>query len=296
MGGPLALKEGPFDTDRDFQRLSVLNWHWVTVFFHSSAWFYSPEFLQLLIKRNIFRRTWFWLKWRLLLTLTEPPRILQPRQDRIANGPFDFPFFTSNGIKASWRLVPIRIETFFLSTSGNSTWRKCDNCFSFMRDVACLSGIVRSRTAYALPTFTCSQYWLSTGAIWKSTFTPFSCLSLAHCGEKQLSLFPLNTKLLDEGWIDHGKVRARVDQTVNSRLSSIIADNLEGYNLQENLRGFSYSWSRACARGGTLLDTRQGCCNGWDVCDFGVVCLMISISWVGLGWWTRKFAFHQLTL
>ena len=122
--------------------------------------------------------TWFRLKWHLLLTLTEPPRILQPRQDRIANGSFDFPFCTSNGIKASWRLVPIRIETFSLSTSRNSTWRKCDNCFTFMRGVTCLSGIVRSRTAHALPTVTYLHYWFSTGAIWKSIFTPSSCLSL----------------------------------------------------------------------------------------------------------------------
>ena len=100
---------------------------------------------------------------------------------------------------------------------------------------------------------------------------------LAHCGEKQLSLFPLNTKLLDEGWIDHGNVRARFDQTVSSRLSSIIADNPRGDDLQENLAGFNYGCSSTCARGGTL-DTRQGCCNGWDVGDFGVVCFMISIS------------------
>ena len=86
-------------------------------------------------------------------------------------------------------------------------------------------------------------------------------VSLAPCREKQLSLFPLNTKLLDEEWIDHGNVRARVDQTVSSRSSSIIADNPQGDNLQENLGGFSYGCSSPCTRGGTL-DTRKWCCNG----------------------------------
>ena len=88
--------------------------------------------------------------------------------------------------------------------------------------------------------------------------------------------FPLNSKLLDEGWIDHGNVRVRVDQAVSSRFFTI-TDNPERDNLQENLGRFSNSYSSACARRGSL-DTLQGWCNAWDVCDFDVVCLMISIS------------------
>ena len=57
-------------------------------------------------------------------------------------------------------------------------------------------------------------------------------VSSANCGEKQLSLLPLNTKLLDKGWIDHGNVRAKIDQAVSSRLSSTIKDNPEGNDLQ----------------------------------------------------------------
>lgn len=56
----------------------------------------------------------------------------------------------------------------------------------------------------------------------------FLLVSLARRGEKQLPLFLLNMKLLDEGWIDHGNVRARVAQTVSSRLSSIILSVILG--------------------------------------------------------------------
>ena len=74
-------------------------------------------------------------------------------------------------------------------------------------------------------------------------------VSLAHCGEKQLSLFPLKTKLLDEGWIDHGNVRARVDQTLSRRLSSIIADYPEWYNLKEISEDSATVEVGMCSRG-----------------------------------------------
>ena len=56
----------------------------------------------------------------------------------------------------------------------------------------------------------------------------FLLVSLAHRVEKQLPLIPLNMKLLDEGWIDHGNGKARVDQTVSSHLSSIILSVILG--------------------------------------------------------------------
>lgn len=47
--------------------------------------------------------------------------------------------------------------------------------------------------------------------------------------------FPLNTKLLDEGWIDQGNVRVRVDQVVSKRFFTI-TDNPERDNVQKKSR------------------------------------------------------------
>ena len=47
--------------------------------------------------------------------------------------------------------------------------------------------------------------------------------------------FPFNTKLLDEGWIDHGNVRVRFDQVVSKRFFTI-TDNPERDNVQKKSR------------------------------------------------------------
>ena len=49
------------------------------------------------------------------------------------------------------------------------------------------------------------------------------------------SSFPLNTKLLDEGWIDQGIVRVRVDQVVSKHFFTI-TDNPERDNVQKKYR------------------------------------------------------------
>ena len=101
-------------------------------------------------------------------------------------------------------------------------------------------------------------------------------VSLAYCGKEELPQFALNTKLIDEGWVNHGDVRAGVDQAVSGCMSSIVGDNLEGHNLQVNLRGFGHGCSGARARG-SILVTWQVSGHGWDDCDFSVVSLMISV-------------------
>ena len=101
--------------------------------------------------------------------------------------------------------------------------------------------------------------------------------SLAYCGKKELPQFAFNTKLIDEGWVNHGDVRARVDQAVSGCMSSIVADNLEGENLRVDLRVFSHDCSSARARG-SILVTWQVSGYGWDDCDVNVVSLMVSVS------------------
>ena len=61
-------------------------------------------------------------------------------------------------------------------------------------------------------------------------------VSLTYCGKEELSHFALNTKLIDERWINHGDVGAGVDQAVSGCMSSIVSDDLEGHDLQVNLR------------------------------------------------------------
>ena len=101
-------------------------------------------------------------------------------------------------------------------------------------------------------------------------------VSLAYCGKEELSHFALNTKLIDEGWVDHSDVGAGVDQAVSGCISSIVGDDLEGHDLQVNLRGFGQGCSSARARG-SILVAWQDSRHGWDDCDFSVVSVMISV-------------------
>ena len=101
-------------------------------------------------------------------------------------------------------------------------------------------------------------------------------VSLAYCGKEELPQFALNTKLIDEGWVNHGDVRTGVEQAVSGCMSSIVGDNLEGHNLQVNLGGFGHGCSGACARG-SILVTWQVSGHCWDDCDFSVASLMISV-------------------
>ena len=117
----------------------------------------------------------------------KPPSMLQPRQDLMASGSFRFPFLTSRGAKASWMLVPSKIEIFLLSTSGKRTSRKCGHCSKRFWQPCMFQG---DRKILYSPCRIDSNDIVVLGIQWcnfeVNLHSPFFNISTVHCREESL--------------------------------------------------------------------------------------------------------------